>query len=557
MDKTSGGYVVMQSPLIRATAEAHTSELARPVSEVDMRSLNAVQATPWRINRTITDIMVAAWDQNRWFGAKWPGVECGIAEALPERMADDVWKAMDPEDRKVVAAARAAAHAKNAAITGRTYAFMDKLSVAQELMDRPAIWYPHTRCFRGRIYPLAVHGPHPQGNDVSKALLEFAEGLPLGDDGFYWLCIRAANTYGHDKLPLEERVAWVFENLSKIEETASSPLQSQWWTAADEPWSFLATCFEIAAANASSIPADFVSRLPIPMDGSCNGLQHLSAMGLDPVGALATNLRSGQPRQDIYGDIATHVKARVERDAANGVPEAHVWHGKVSRTVVKRAVMTTPYGVTNQGIRTQLIADGHIPDDAEAKGPAADYLRDCLVEALGASIASGKAIMAWLQTTASRLAEAGLPFDWTTPSGSQCRQSYHVQLQTRVRTLVARFQIDTPSDMLNPRKQAAGAAPNFVHSFDAAHLSMTVAAAADDGIKHFHMIHDSFGTHACHTTRLARILREVFVEIYSTDWLAKTADHIRAYAPHVELPPLPDRGQFDVNEVMDAPFFFS
>ena len=30
-----------------------------------------------------------------------------------------------------------------------------------------------------------------------------------------------------------------------------------------------------------------------------------------------------------------------------------------ARKVVKRGVMTTPYGVTPQGIRDQLITDGH------------------------------------------------------------------------------------------------------------------------------------------------------------------------------------------------------
>ncbi len=53
-----------------------------------------------------------------------------------------------------------------------------------------------------------------------------------------------------------------------------------------------------------------ISHLPISMDGSCNGYQHLSAMGLDPIGGRATNLmpfretRQGEASnvepQDIY-----------------------------------------------------------------------------------------------------------------------------------------------------------------------------------------------------------------------------------------------------------------
>lgn len=96
-------------------------------------------------------------------------------------------------------------------------------------------------------------------------------------------------------------------------------------------------------ALSTSDVESFVSHLPIPMDGSCNGLQHLSAMGLDPVGAKATNLMPG-PRQDIYQVIADRVASAVAADAAAGVAEAIHWNGRVTRKVVKRAIMTTPTG---------------------------------------------------------------------------------------------------------------------------------------------------------------------------------------------------------------------
>ena len=46
------------------------------------------------------------------------------------------------------------------------------------------------------------------------------------------------------------------------------------------------------------------------------------------------------------------------------------------------------------------------------------------------------------------------------------------------------------------RVQALASAPNIIHSFDAAHLSMTVNAGAERGISAWAMIHDSFATHA-------------------------------------------------------------
>jgi DNA-directed RNA polymerase len=46
----------------------------------------------------------------------------------------------------------------------------------------------------GRIYPVPTGGPHPQGDDAAKALIEFAE-VPLGNRGM-WLAIHVANLFG-------------------------------------------------------------------------------------------------------------------------------------------------------------------------------------------------------------------------------------------------------------------------------------------------------------------------------------------------------------------------
>lgn len=60
---------------------------------------------------------------------------------------------------------------------------------------------------------------------------------------------------------------------------------------ADDPWQFLAACFEVADAWRSPDPAAYESRLPVQLDGSCNGLQHYAALGRDLDGGMAVNLR--------------------------------------------------------------------------------------------------------------------------------------------------------------------------------------------------------------------------------------------------------------------------
>lgn len=580
MADLTGGYVLHRSPLIRTRVNAHTAALDRPVAQADLDAVNAVQATPWRINGWVLDVMAAAWAAGLRLGGLEVGEPTSMLGAVPKallgsleaaeraalaqygKLPDRLWDTMEEADRNDYIRQRAAIHSQNASIEGRSRAVLDAIGVAQELRVRDRIWFPHAKDFRGRIYPMATFGPHPQGSDIQKALIHFADGVELGDDGYYWLLIRAANTFGQDKLSLEDRVAWSLTNFDGMNASAKDPLRFTWWTEADEPWSFLATCFEIAqlAPLSSSLRREAISHLPVPLDGSCNGLQHLAAMGLDPTGARATNLTAAPERQDIYEEVAKRARLQNEQDVLDGIDEARVWHGRITRKVVKRAVMTTPYGVTDRGIRDQLINDDHVPDDdAVGRGKAADYLRDRIVQAIGSTVSSARAIMAWLQTTADRLGRAGEPFRWVTPTGSVIEQAYHVSARTELKTLAGRVilmneQRDAP---LNTRKQALGAPPNFIHSFDAAHLTLTVNACVQRGITSFAMIHDSYGVHAGHTTAMAVILRDQFVRIYRDDWLQKTKDYIAGYAPHVTVDDPPARGTFDVERVRDAPFFFS
>ena len=64
----------------------------------------------------------------------------------------------------------------------------------------------------------------------------------------------------------------------------------RWWQRAEDPWQTLAACMELRDALAWHDVAAFPSRLPVQVDGSCNGLQHYAALGRDAQGGTAVNL---------------------------------------------------------------------------------------------------------------------------------------------------------------------------------------------------------------------------------------------------------------------------
>ena len=80
-----------------------------------------------------------------------------------------------------------------------------KLSIANHFKDQ-VIYYPHNIDFRGRVYPIAPHFQH-MGGDLTRSLLIFGKGLPLGKEGFSWLKLHCINlTEFKKKASIQERM---------------------------------------------------------------------------------------------------------------------------------------------------------------------------------------------------------------------------------------------------------------------------------------------------------------------------------------------------------------
>src|SRR5689334_1249230 len=94
---------------------------------------------------------------------------------------------------------------------------------------------------------------------------------------------------------------------------------SNFWRGADDPWQFLAFCFEWADyLDAENEGRPFISHLPVAVDGTCNGLQHFSAMLRDPVGGEAVNLTPSDRPQDIYQRVADRTIELLKGHYADG-----------------------------------------------------------------------------------------------------------------------------------------------------------------------------------------------------------------------------------------------
>jgi len=438
-------------------------------------------------------------------------------------------------------------------------------AIAERFRQYDAIYFLYQADFRGRLYAVTT-GVNPQGSDLQRALLRFADGKPLADkEAQDWFLINGANRFGVDKVPFAERIQWVHENHLHIMAMADDPLSHDGWAQADKPLQFLAWCKEYAAWRRD--PGTFVSHLPVGMDGSCNGLQHFSAMLRDEVGGAATNLVPADKPGDIYQQVADVVSGKLAAldmeslsDTDRAVALTWQAHG-VSRKLVKRSVMTLPYGATRFSCAQFIVDDylnrGEAPEFAPADHMrAANFISRLVWAAIGEVVVAATQAMAWLRQCAGKLLAQGLDqIRWTTPSGFPVVQTYFEPDIMRINSMLlggVQIKVAHASDRPHKNRHKNGISPNFVHSMDAAHLVLTVLEAKRLGIDSLAMIHDDYGTHAADAGALARAIRGTFVRMYEEyQPLAWFRDHYEG------LPAPPASGTLEIRDVLHSPYFFA
>ncbi|XP_052199386.1 DNA-directed RNA polymerase 3B, chloroplastic [Diospyros lotus] len=557
-----GGYLFLPSYLMRTHGSRRQQEAVKSATAKQMQkvyeALDTLGSTKWRINRRVLSVVESIWAGGGDIG----GLVDREDVSIPERPHSDdfadirKWKWSVRKAKKI-----------NQELHSQRCDTELKLSVARKMRDEEGFYYPHNLDFRGRAYPMHPHLNH-LSSDLCRGVLEFAEGQPLGKSGLRWLKIHLANLYagGVEKLSYDGRLAFVENHLDDVLDSADNPLNgNQWWLTAEDPFQCLAACINLSEALKSSSPYTVISHLPIHQDGSCNGLQHYAALGRDAMEAAAVNLVAGEKPADVYSEIAARVHDIMERDS-NKDPAtnpsallAKLLIGQVDRKLVKQTVMTSVYGVTYIGareqIRRRLQEKGQITDDSMLF-KASCYAAKVTMAALGELFEAARSIMGWLGDCAKVIASENQPVRWTTTLGLPVVQPYFKAERHVIRTSLQVLALQREGNLVEVRKQRTAFPPNFVHSLDGTHMMMTAIGCRDAGLR-FAGVHDSFWTHACDVDRMNRILREKFVELYSYPVLENLLENFQQSYPELTFPPLPPRGDFDLQQVLQSPYFFN
>lgn len=547
--------------------------LNSPESAPVRRAMDKAQEVPYRVNKATLSILRAATATRR--GVL--GLPSFVPAHEPEFPLGDNWQKDEATDLELERfqfwkARMAAWYTSEVKRKGRHVGILSKIRELVKYQDEGALYFPTFIDWRGRMYFRS--SLHPQTSDAIKGCLEFSEGKRLGTDGLFWLKVHVANCCGYDKHDPKIKAQYVDDNWVHIQDFINNPLEVD---APDPDTAFTLVQAGLALQEALDLPdpTDYICHVPVAMDASCSGLQHLSALTRDTTGAFYTNLvdNSSDQKSDIYvrvAEVADDLKASLctrklkTEEGTKTIHDSvleHYWKDKpISRNLAKSPVMTHVYGstliTTIDGIALEMESSG-MPDVLDDDGDVL-YSRNALATPIGKALRQGVVdtvpeaakMMKYLQNVVRKNPEKCLR--WVTPLGVPVVNwaAGTVSKRVFIRSMgVAVITYQSSSGEYSTRIAANGIVPNFVHSMDGTHLCMTLLEFSGSILP----IHDSLATHPSDVSEMHKVLRETFVDLYSNftieDFLEYNNIDTEMYTP-------PEQGSLELEEVLEARFMF-
>ena len=548
---TEGGYARLRTPFITKPTKEQKKALKEDNVDTLYEAVNAINAVPWKYNAPVVDVLRQVWES----GGGIPGIPRADTIELPPKPANIE---TDEEALKRWKSEAHDVHSENAKLRGARIEFIQKLTQAERYLDHDSIWFPHMLDFRTRTYPIPATSPTHHGDDISRSMLLFSRRVPLTDRGRWWLHVHAAGMYGYDKASFDDRYRFMLSQMEMVRVIVNDPIGNiHLWTQASEPGQFLASCMALMDDSIGEC-------MPVQVDGTFNGNQHLAAAGRCHVAAPTLNMTNAPAPNDAYMDVLYETNRRVETAAGQGVKEAEQsipYLEKDGRKLIKQPSMTSIYHCTRVGARNMIrntLKKMGCPRDHQY--PIAHYLSGTVMDSVGAVFQKAYEIMNWIEVCARIMvkAEPNRPLKWYTPMGAPVIQPYRNIRKFKVRTVVQNIILghrdeDAPVSLA---KQVQASIPNIVHSWDGSHWQATALECHDEDID-CGGVHDSIWFHGANVDRGGEIIREQFVAMHEQDLCMGLWEYWSEEYPLLDLPKPPEQGNFDINEVLQAPYFFS
>ena len=447
--------------------------------------------------------------------------------------------------------------------------------------------------YRGRLYysePFLNY----QGSDTARGMLMFSRGKVMDDHGLFWLAVHTACSHNKsfkideipewceadyktyleqeglesisiDKMTLEDRVRWTNENIETIRQHGRDLTFDH---TAEKAISFLACCIEWNDYNESHEMGEiYRTHLPIPVDGSNNGWQHLGAISKDTHTGKLVGLIPTDIQKDFYVQTAKELANLTEddelKDLLSRMPMKHIRKG-----ISKRGSMTRAYSAGAAKIGENMWFDCRAEDYHELYGITEEHcmkLAKILVKAINNVCPGPLKTMGYLQSLAGvAIAQGAETLTWTTPSGFDVDYTCYYSKRCKTRGTIKGYDkynkkcqvqhvAQVFTDFPDVRGFMCGISPNYIHSMDASHMSLVIDKWNGD----FGAVHDSFSTHAPDVELLLGHTKREFIEMYDVDDFYEIIENQLVEDMADVTVDRPKLGDLNIEEIEDSDYFFA
>jgi DNA-dependent RNA polymerase len=409
------------------------------------------------------------------------------------------------------------------------------LQIAETYKNVP--FYLPLQCdWRSRIYvkPFFINY---QGGDLSLALVEYWDGEILNKKGIDNLYIYGANAYNQKNISKDtynNRIKWVKLNMKNI-----LKMEPEFMLKAENKYVFTSFCLTIREIEKD--PNHLVN-LPLFLDCTCSGIQHLAALMRDFQLASEVNLVPQDDNDvvsDIYNTLRIPINERIRNYGRENILYSSLANINLERKHVKPPIMTKTYNVTLTGITEQLISmfpkitktineknmDFYLlPSTIDGEKIEVNFLElhkisEIINNIIFQTYPSLNLIYDYFINMTKLLNKLEIPVIWFTPSGIEIVQKYHISKQNKTGINFAgrtkKMVLREWTDKLNKNKQCTAIVPNIIHSLDSAHLINIVNRANENNINNVITVHDCFGSPSNSMHKLAHLVKIEFIKLYT------------------------------------------
>ena len=389
-----------------------------------------------------------------------------------------------------------------------------------------------------------------QGNELASALIQFWKGTPLNKIGLNYFYAYGASHYESavNRLGFEDKINWVKSHLDEILQ-----MDAEFILKADSPILFSAFCLEMKKLNNDK---NTLIHMPVFIDATCSGIQHLSAMVADTDLALKVNLTDLDTPEDIYANLVEPINKAINEYGKNHSDVSSLSEIYLDHSVLKHPIMTQNYNVSIFGMKEQLLNSLKVKEfntnGSEAnllknvnedypvqlkKNPVIiiGYNRDktkeiklnqkdlikmamIIKQVIFLEFPALQAVYEYFINIARVMKLLNLTLQWISPTGAIITQNYKKRKKSRLRVFIHnRSKVNIMQEITREtdhKKQIDGIIPNVIHSLDSAHVAKLINDSAKNIPYPIVAVHDCFGTHPNFMDVLFFRLKEEFVSLY-------------------------------------------